>query len=331
MVGGAAMHAQRERIDRWVRDYPRSVAGIQDVLGRPPQHTFFYPAEEYNPEHIEKLARLCRQGLGDVEVHLHHDNDTPDHLRETLEIYKQRLFHEHGLLRRDGQGQIRYAFIHGNWALCNSRPDGRWCGVNDELTVLRETGCYADFTMPSAPSPTQTSTINSIYYAGDCAPERPGTVRPRSHDSGVRAQVGRVPPKNSLLLIQGPLGLDWGRRKWGCLPRLENGDLRGGFPPTPGRRRLWLRAAVGVVGRPEWIFVKLHTHGAPEQNAAVLLGEPMRALHRDLADYAKKYPGLRYHYVTAHEMAELVHQAEQGVEEPRLTPRSPSPTGTPTA
>lgn len=310
MVGGAPLHVQRERVDRWVREYPRSVAGVRDSRGRPPQHMFFYPAEEYNPEHVEKIAALCRQDLGEVEIHLHHDNDTADHLRETLEGFKERLFHEHGLLRKNGQGEITYGFVHGNWALCNSRPDGRWCGVNNELTVLRETGCYADFTMPSAPSPTQTRTINRIYYAiGDQS-------RPKAHDVGVPAQVGVEPPRGSLLLIQGPMMLDWRRRKWGCLPRLENSQLDGGFPPTIARWRLWLNAGVGVIGQPTWVFVKLYTHGAPERNAAMLLGEPMRTFHQDLAAYAARQPWLQYYYVTAREMADLVHQAETGAKEP---------------
>ena len=50
-------------------------------------------------------------------------------------------------------GQIQpygFGFAPRNWALCNARRDGRWCGVNDELGVLRRTGCYADFTLPSA-------------------------------------------------------------------------------------------------------------------------------------------------------------------------------------
>jgi hypothetical protein len=316
MVGGAPIEVQRERVDRWVREYPRLVAGIRDSRGRPPQHTFFYPAEEYNPEHIEKIARICRQSCGDVEVHLHHDNDTADHLRDTLHGFKERLFHQHGLLRKNGQGEITYGFVHGNWALCNSRPDGRWCGVDNELTVLRETGCYADFTMPSAPNPTQTRTINSVYYAiGDQS-------RPKAHDVGVPAQVGVEPPRGSLLLVQGPLGLDWRRRKWGMLPKLENGELHAGFPPTMTRFDLWLRASVAVAGRPDWIFVKLHTHGAREHNAAMLLGEPMRTFHQDLATYAAKHPWLRYYYVTAREMADLVHQAEAGAEEPTFGKRT---------
>ena len=301
------------RVERWVQDYPRLAAGVRDSRGQGPQHTFCYPAEVYNPEHIEMLAGLCRQGHGDVEVHLHHDNDTSTHLRETLERFRDTLFYEHGLLRKNARGEITYGFVHGNWSLCNSRPNGRACGVNDELTVLRQTGCYADFTMPSAPDPTQTTTVNSIYYASDRPP------RPKAHDIGIPAQVGLASPEESLLLIQGPLAVDWHRRKWGILPRLENADLHDGFPPTLARFGLWLRAGVGVLGRPDWIFVKLHTHGAPERDASMLLGEPMRTFHRDLAACAARNPCLRYYYVTAREMADLAHQAERGAEEPRFS------------
>src|SRR6202043_585670 len=98
-------------------------------------------------------------------------------------------------------GEVAYGFVHGNWALDNSRPDGRWCGVNNELDILRQTGCYADFTLPSYPSPTQTRKINSIYYATD------DPARPKSHDRGIN--VGSAPrPANSLMLIQGPLALN---------------------------------------------------------------------------------------------------------------------------
>ncbi|MFO1020274.1 MAG: hypothetical protein U0903_06210 [Planctomycetales bacterium] len=174
------------KVDRWVRDYPRLFGQFQDSRGQKPQHTFFYPQDEYRPEYLDRLADLCRQGYGDVDIHLHHDGDTADSLRAKLNDFKHELYHRHGLLRTDPvSGEIVYGFIHGNWALCNSRPDGRWCGVNEELTVLKETGCYADFTLPSAPSDTQTRTINSIYYAHDCPHQS------KSHDHGSPAQVGR--------------------------------------------------------------------------------------------------------------------------------------------
>lgn len=315
MNGNAPPAVQAERVTRWVTEYPRSFAGITDSRGRPPQHTFFYPAESYledeqSVRHVERLAGLCRDGFGDVEVHLHHDNDTSANLTRTLTDFTHHLHERHGLLAKDDRGRLTYGFIHGNWALDNSRPDGRWCGVNDEITILRETGCYADFTMPSAPSLTQTRIVNSIYYAFD------DPSRPKSHDSGVPARVGCSQPPNSLLMIQGPLQLDWGRRRWGMLPGLENADLHGNMPPCERRLRLWLQAGIGVVGRPEWIFVKLHTHGAVERNASVLLGDPMQCLHETLAAKAARENEFQYFYLTAREIANLVHQAERGVLEP---------------
>lgn len=303
---------QRERVNRWITEYPRLAAGFLDSRGYPPQHTFFYPAEEYNPEHLERLAILCRQGFGEVEVHLHHDNDTPQQLRDTLETFKHQLHAEHGLLAKNSDGDITYGFVHGNWALCNSLPSGRWCGINDELSILRETGCYADFTLPAAPSPAQTTTINSIYYATS------DSSRPKSHDRGVAARVGVAPPPGSLLLVQGPTMFNWRKRRWAVPPGLENGDLHGNFPPCERRLRLWLQAGVGVAGRPDWIFIKLHTHGAPEQNAAALLGEPMRRFHQTLQTWRRQNDGFHYYYVTAREMAELVHQAERGAVVPTL-------------
>jgi hypothetical protein len=314
MWNGATDAQQRDRVDRWVTEYPRSTADYRDSRDRPPQHTFFWPAEEYNAHHIERLADLCRRGHGDVEVHLHHDNDTPAHLRDTLEKFKERLHDTHGLLTKNQEGDITYGFVHGNWALCNSLPDGRWCGVNDEITILRETGCYADFTMPAAPSPAQTRTINSIYYAVS----KP--TRPKSHDTGVAARVGATPPRDSLLLIQGPTMLDWTKRRYMFPPGLENGDIHAKFAPCQRRLKLWLRARIGVVGRPDWIFIKLHTHGAPERNASVLLGEPMQRFHETLHTFAQNNDGFRYYYVTAREMADLVHQAEQGANEPQFAP-----------
>jgi hypothetical protein len=326
MNGGAPPATQTERVTRWINEYPQSISRLADSRGRPPQHTFFYPvesylAEDHSVQHVERLANLCKAGFGDIEVHLHHDNDTSENLAKTLTTATRLLHERHGLLAKDAHNRLTYGFIHGNWALDNARPDGRWCGVNDELSVLRETGCYADFTMPSAPSTTQTKIVNSIYYARD------NPQRPKSHDAGIPAQVGRLPPDEGLLMIQGPLQLDWNRRRLGLLPGIENADLHGQRPPDEHRLQLWLNAGVGVIGRPNWIFIKLHTHGAIERNAAMLLGEPMRSFHNRLAERAAAQPGFFYYYVTARELAQLVHQAEAGATQPTL--EAPSPQKTP--
>jgi hypothetical protein len=164
--------------------------------------------------------------------------------------------------------------------------------------------------MPSAPAPCQTTSINRIYYAfGDA-------TRPKSHDHGPAARVGAAPPDDALLMIPGPLALDWQDRKHGVLPRLENADLHAHRPPAGRRVRLWEQANVTVAGRPDWKFVKLHTHGAKESNADQLLGPAMRGLHESLAERAARDSDFRYYYVRAREMAQLVHAAESGVVDP---------------
>ncbi len=303
--GGATPEVAHCRVRRWVEEYPKLFGGFRDSDGRPPRHTFFYPVEEYEPQYLEMLAGLCRAGYGEVEVHLHHDNDTEENLRRTLLDFKQTLADRHGLLSRDRQtGEVVYGFIHGNWSLDNARSDGRYCGINNELDVLRETGCYADFTLPSAPSETQTRTINRIYWAVD------DPKRPKSHDRG--QDLGQGPrPANSLLMIQGPLLLDWTVRKWGIFPRIENACLQRTQPPDKNRLNLWLRAGVKVATKPSWYFVKLHTHGAYEANQDVLLGPAMVRFHEDLQERAREDASFRFHYVTARELANLSIAAEQ--------------------
>ncbi len=293
--GPVPVERARLRVERWLRDYPRRFAGVRDSDDRPPRHTFFYPLEQYDPWEIDALAQLCRDGFGEVEVHLHHDGDNAPALRQRLLAFKELLAQEHGLLSRHRQTRaVAYGFVHGNWALANCRPDGRWCGVNDELAVLSASGCYADFTFPSAPDVTQPRTINRIYQS-DPTP---------SH--------GTTTTADTLLMIQGPLLLDWRRRKWGLLPRIENGCLQSSQPPDPARLDLWLGARIQVPARPDWFFVKLHTHGAPEENQRVLLGEPMVRFHEALAQRARREQRFHYHYVTAREMYNLVRAAQAG-------------------
>lgn len=304
---GAGSAEAQARVDRWRQEFPKMASEFRDAEGVAPKHTFFFPIEQYEPEIVHGIASLCHASGCETEIHLHHDHDTAENLRQTLKQGIARL-RSHGLLSTDESGATRYGFIHGNWALDNSHPEGRHCGVRNELAMLRETGCYADFTLPSAPNRTQTRTINSIYYAR-------GTERPKSHDRGRRVSVwqpANPTDKSELLIVQGALALNWQRRKFGLLPRIENSDLTGANPPTAGRLRLWLDCQITVAGRPDWLFVKLHTHGAKPANSQMLLGEPMRAFHRSLAALAEADRNLRFHYVSARELVNIVHAAEAG-------------------
>lgn len=299
----ASVDLARERVAHWVREYPATVGRFRDADGRPPRHTFFYPVEVYDPEHLDALAGLCRQGFGEVEVHLHHDGDTAENLRATLTEAVRLLSERHGLLARDREtGAAAYGFVHGNWALNNARPDGRWCGVNDEIRILRETGCYADFTFPSAPSPTQPPTLNRIYHAkGD-------PCRSRGHDHAVKGPN----TEGSLMLVEGPLLLNWGDRRRGIVPTLENACVQTSQPATLRRLDLWLKARVQVAVRPDWYFVKLHSHGGPERDRDVLCGSAMAEFHEALARKAADNPNFHVHYVTAREMYNIARAAEDG-------------------
>ena len=298
--GKVSFDAARARVLNWQVTYPSFANQFHDADGRHPQHTFFFPEEEYRPEFLDSLADLCRQGFGEVEIHLHHDNDTAVGLKAKIETFKTCL-QAHGFLSNG-----RYGFIHGNWALDNSRRDGRWCGVNNELQVLCDTGCYADFTLPSAPSDTQTHKINSIYYATD------DPLRPKSHDTGVDVHVGGQ-PTGDLLLVQGPLALNWRWRKWGMLPRFEHADISGNSPGLPSRIDLWVKQRISVTGKPDWVFVKVHTHGCQERNFDVTMGKKATEMHKYLQHHYND--GNRYilHYLTARETFNLIKAAEAGM------------------
>ena len=89
------------RVQRWHDDYPRFLGQFTDVDGRPPRHSFFFPQDQYRPEYLDVVASLCNQGYGEVDIHLHHHDDTPEGLEEKLDSFRQALFHQHGMLRRD--------------------------------------------------------------------------------------------------------------------------------------------------------------------------------------------------------------------------------------
>jgi hypothetical protein len=289
------------RVKAWSEAYPRLASRYRDSTGRPPRHSFFFPGEEYSPGYLDALAGLVRAGLGEVELHLHHDNDNAPNLRRTIERYLA-LFAQHGHLSRQG-GRLRYAFIHGNWCLANARADGKWCGVDAEVPLLFDTGCYADFTFPSVPDQSQPGIVNQIYWpTGDLA-------RRRAYESGVPARVGEL-RHDRLLMIQGPLAVARiATRSLGL--GLEYGAVTANDPPILSRVRNWVAQGIGVQGQPAWIFVKVYTHGAPEAQAAALLGEGGRVLHEALATFND---GREHslHYVTAREMYNVAMAAMEG-------------------
>ncbi|MCI0547834.1 MAG: hypothetical protein L0027_11180, partial [Candidatus Rokubacteria bacterium] len=248
---------QERRLAEWCREYPKAVEAWRDADGVPLRHTYFYPAEQHDEALVERLAEHCHEGWGEIEIHLHHGIEAPDTAENTRRVlceFRDALARHGCLARADAAGPPRYAFVHGNWALANSFG-GRSCGVDDEMQILADTGCYADMTLPSAPHPAQTRKINALY---ECTLP---LERRAPHRRGQDLRVGR-PPRVFPLIVQGPLGFNWSRRLRGWpVPFIENGQLTGLVPPTTYRVDLWRGAGIGVEGRPEWSFIKLHCHG----------------------------------------------------------------------
>lgn len=301
----ASVDEQERRLERWCSEYPRAIGGWRDADGRPMRHTYFYPAEQYNKSLIDRLAEHCRAGWGEIEVHLHHGVEAPDTAENTRRVllkFRDVLAQQGCLSRWNGDGPPRYAFVHGNWALANS-AGGRYCGVDEEVRILAETGCYADLTLPSAPHPAQVAKINALY---ECALP---LHEPVPHRKGWDLRRGR-PAWIFPLVIQGPLGFNVGRRPRGWpVARIENGALTTHYPPTMHRLRLWQRPAITVRGRPDWLFIKLHCHGMDPRDEAAVLGPPMGKFLSELTSGAAPY---RVHFVTAREMVNIILAACDG-------------------
>jgi len=230
-----------------------------------------------------------RMRIADVEIHIHHDGDGEESFLDRMRGFIQVLRGEHGLLR-EHEGRTVFGFIHGNWALDNARPDGRWCGLDNEITLLHDLGCYADFTLPAAPDPCQTGPVNTIFRVRD------DPHRPRSHSRGRAVRPG-LPAWGDLTVIPGPLGLSWSDRPlW--RPRLETGELAGYALPTAARVRSWLTLAPRIGSH---AFLKLFGHGAQERNSMPLLSDGFDALFESLARESRAI-GASLRYVSPWEL-----------------------------
>jgi hypothetical protein len=301
---------QERRLERWCREYPQTFAEYPDAEGRPFVHTYFYPAEQYDKQHLERLAAHCHAGWGEIEIHLHHGvgkPDTAENTRRQLIEFRDALANLHGSMSYSADSdQPKYAFVHGNFALANSNR-GRGCGVDGEMQILAETGCYADMTLPTAPFHwAQTAKINSLYECSlpltERAPQREG-----------RDLAWGRPAKILPIIVQGPLMLDFhaetGRRRFA----IDNAALIGAWPASLHRLDHWKRASITIEGRPDWVFIKLHCHGMDPYHDRAMLGEPMQKFLRELVGGAKAR-GETLHFVSAREMTNIILAACDGRE-----------------
>jgi hypothetical protein len=290
-------------LQRWLTEYPALAERHHDSAGRPVQHTWFYPAEQPVDRNLKALKTLVAGGYGEVELHLHHGPDTPESARRK---YTDGIawFQRYGFLKGI-DGATHFAFIHGVWALDNSRNNQGYCGVDRELQLLRNLGCFADFTFPSLGQESQPAMVNSIYMAID-------DEGPKSYNRGVPLQFG-VKPSGDLLIFEGPLTIAPALDPKRLFAVVDDGDIHPAVPSGARRVDYWMRSNIHVKGRPDWQFIKVHAHGAQDDaNATEALGLHFEAA---LAQFEVAYNDRNHyvlHYVTAREAYNLVRAAAAG-------------------
>lgn len=307
---GALDHrAQMRRLAEYRRLAGETGEAVRDVDGTKFRHTNFYPAEQYHPEILDVMAEMQAEGLGEVEVHLHHGVERPDtaeNLRRELVSFRDTLAERHKCLSRiDGKGSPMYAFVHGNLALANS-SGGRNCGVDNEMEILRDTGCYADMTLPSAPEQSQVTMINEIYECGLPMNE------PMPHRRGTRVAAGGMQPLLPLIFT-GPLMFNWSRTIKGMpVPAIDGGALAANQALDHARFRRWTNANVTVAGRSDWVFVKLYCHGFFDHDQSACIGDDARRFFGGLCEESEKSGRWKLHFATAREAFNIAVAAIEG-------------------
>ena len=297
---------QLERVEQWRALYPERVQGFKDCEGKSPQYTWFYFGEE--EAHLRRLSELCFLGLGEIELHIHHGPEdwipyywkkwTPEGFIDLVEKQKT-LYSQYGaLITAEDPPKKTFGFIHGMFALDNSF--GEDCGLKGELDILRRLGCYADFTFP-APGRTQPSLINCHYFPQGDSNQGPSYFKGEVLKKGT-LENGRV------LIFQGPIG--YLRKGTGF--SFEDGLLADGHPLTRDQIDFWISRRIHVPGRPDWIFVKVYTHGITEGNQEYLLGDCLPRLHTYLQDYCSPSSPYVLHYVSAREAYNIAMAAAAG-------------------
>lgn len=297
---------QMTRLREYRDAFRESAASVADSNGTKFRHTNFYPAEQYHPEILQIMAEMQAEGLGEVEIHLHHEGDgpdTPENVTRTLLDFRDTLAETHKCLSRmDGAGDPMYAFVHGNLALANS-CGGRFCGVDNEMEILRDTGCYVDMTLPSAPEQSQVPVLNQIY---ECALPMNEAV---PHRRGIRVAANGKSPLLPLIFT-GPLVFNWTRRVAGLpLPRIDDGALAANQPLDRSRFNRWKSANVTVAGKSDWIFVKLYCHGFFDFDQSTCIGDDAKRFFTELVEESNKTGDLKIHFATAREAFNMVAAA----------------------
>jgi len=312
-------------VTMWVDDYISMASRHVDADGRHPVHSYFLISMPViQPDCLEdaliKLNQVTYRGYGEVEFHCHHgieDESKRTEERATNELLCLILlakvyFNMHGaLVTAEPVPRFTFGFIHGMWALDNSRfnfwsdpnnPHRQYCGVNRELELLSRQGAYADFTFP-AWGPMEPLMHDAIFYAAD--DDWPASYQ---NPSNIRLVEVNQPPLGDLMIIEGPDD----HADIGCIPGRHYSW------PTLSRMDRWVAHNIHVIGNDDWIFVKVHTHGcagylANPDKWDCFFGPVMDSFYTSIEQKYNDGVNWKLHYVSARQMYNIIKAAEAGM------------------
>ncbi|MBN2292942.1 MAG: hypothetical protein JXM70_10985 [Pirellulales bacterium] len=297
---GGPKHLKRgaRNNDAWCDKFQEISDKCHDNYGNRFRYTWFYPFDHHNDAIMQRLSNMALEGYGEIEMHWHlapssgiNRENYAEKLQEAITWYQK----YGAMITVDSPPKTAFAYIAGVWDLDASRPSEQSLGLTNQIQVLKEKGCYADFTFSTIGTPAQPSKVNSIYYVDD------DPDLPKSYDTGIDVQVNN-PTNDKLMIFQGPISITWNGA-------LEYGAIENDPRFHPKRISKWIDANIHVHGRPEWVFVKVYSHGA--QSKEIVLAHDMEWMLKCLKEECSRR-GITLHFMTAREAYNVVKAAEDG-------------------
>ncbi len=106
---------------------------------------------------------------------------------------------------------------------------------------------------------------------------------------------------------------DWTRRVRSLpVPRLDDGSLARNYPLSLDRFNRWRNARVSVSGRPDWVFVKLYSHGFFDWDQDAMIGAQMRRFMTEVLELSERTKEFSVYFASAREAYNMVMAAVDG-------------------
>ncbi len=282
----------------WCDSFRELSNSYRDNYGNRFRYTWFYPYDHHNAAIMRELSLMAYEGHGEVEMHWHLTSalgltpaDYPAALAEAVSWYQQ----FGAMITAGADPRTAFGYVAGSWDLDSARPGPKSHGITNQITSLFNEGCYADFTYSTIGTPAQPAKVNSLFYVTD------DPLKPKSHNDGEDVLVGSV-VNDRLMIFEGPIAMDWhGGLEYAAIeadPRFSH-----------ERVDKWIKANIHVIGRPEWVFVKVYSHGAQSKN--VVIAHDMEVMLKNVIARCEER-GIALHFMSAREAFNVVKAAEAG-------------------